>query len=241
MATRLSDAYSECTREGSRCYFSGRRSLAYTTPTTRTNIFYRNATNGLDCNNRSFGDNDPEPGVTKTCFATPIPRDILNPGPNFFDSDGNPAGWRRCAVEGGNCTPGVANPIDILYGANRNFNYISAFSVPCNNRFLGDPAPGASKACFWRRPGETTPPVTPAVQPVQPAVQPSAPTNIQPDVPNQSIIPSSNLTPFSPEYSSRVTNPSSNRNLIIGIVLGVILLIIIILIIIIVVRKNRSK
>jgi len=55
--------YTFCSSESQRCSFSGTRSVAYGAD---GKFSYISATNGIDCNNATFG--DPIPGVVKACF-----------------------------------------------------------------------------------------------------------------------------------------------------------------------------
>lgn len=255
MLTQVPDTYAPCARENQRCTFPGRRSVAFTGPAVTSPVLFRNAANGIDCTVASFGGVDPQPRAQKSCYSIEIPPDILNAGPNFFDSDGNPAGWTRCANEGQNCIPGAGQNVDILYGGNRNFNYVNAARIICNNQTFGDPAPGRSKACFWRRPvpvqapQQPPPVIAPAIQtpPPGPIVTPAGQLPPVPGIPPRppSPPPAPGMPPVDNPNQAIQTTPieivptSSNRGLIIGLIGGLIALIIIILIIIIIVRSRR--
>jgi len=150
MSITLSPAYQPCAVENGTCTFTGTQSVAYTAPGATSSIFYRNLSNGTPCNDTIF--NDPSAGNQKSCYTAPIPADVLAGGSNFYDTNGNPTGWTKCADQGNVCNPGVNTPVDILYGAGGSFIYANATSTPCSNEIFSDPKVGSTKACYWRNP-----------------------------------------------------------------------------------------
>lgn len=68
-------AWTQCSKEWSRCVFTGTRDVRYG---TESSFVVKSFNNGVDCKNSSFG-SDPAPGVTKTCWyasevsAPPVP------------------------------------------------------------------------------------------------------------------------------------------------------------------------
>ncbi|WP_437338000.1 hypothetical protein [Sorangium sp. So ce394] len=58
-------AWRKCADEHQRCRFVGTHTVAYG---AGDQWFYRTATNGIDCNNDTFG--DPAFGIFKACYIT---------------------------------------------------------------------------------------------------------------------------------------------------------------------------
>ena len=72
-------------------------------------------------------------------------------------TDTPPAGYSRCANEGGSCHfTGTAN---VVYGALGTWTSPRSFTggTPCTNAVFGDPLSGTGKACYFQQ--STTPPV----------------------------------------------------------------------------------
>jgi hypothetical protein len=122
--------YTACSAENGTCHFNGTATVAYGAD---GDFVYRNANNGITCNNFAFG-HDPKPGIVKSCY---IPA--------------GPVGFDYCSSENGTCklAPGALGEI-VYYGFNGGFIGKSfGGSVACNNTAFGsDPAPGIVKSCF---------------------------------------------------------------------------------------------
>ena len=158
----ISPVYKSCAVENGTCSFTGTQSVAYTATAGNSPIYYRNLTTSTPCNNSIF--NDPSVGNQKSCYVAPIPADVAAGGSNFYDSNGNPVGWTKCADESGICNPGAGSPVDVLYGVNSSYVYANTSETPCSNDIFGDPKVGSGKSCYWRNiptPTPGTPPVTP--------------------------------------------------------------------------------
>lgn len=159
--TSVSSAYTKCASDGGICSFQGSKSVAYAADDGSGSIYYRNLTNGTPCNSNVFG--DPSPGHSKSCYIASLPQDFVTGGSSFYDSNGNPINWNKCANENDICNLGTGSPADILYGANGSYVYANASSVPCNSTVFGDPKPGVTKACYYRT--SQTPSPTPSPTP----------------------------------------------------------------------------
>ncbi|MEK8030797.1 M12 family metallo-peptidase [Ideonella sp. DXS29W] len=117
------DVYSQCSSENQTCSFTGTRSVAYG---ANGSFAYGTFTNGVACNNATFG--DPAPNVAKACYT-------------------GPTAYVYCSGETQNCAlPGVRS---VAYGANGRFSYRTlSGTFACNNATFGDPAPNIGKACY---------------------------------------------------------------------------------------------
>lgn len=121
---------SVCAKENEVCRFRGTGVVHYGSG----NRWYKKAaTNGVKCNNATFG--DPAPGVVKKCWVNT--RRLLN----------SPKG-KQCARENGMCSfkgTGV-----VFYGSgNKWFASKTAKPVRCSNLTFGDPNYGVGKSCFF--------------------------------------------------------------------------------------------
>jgi hypothetical protein len=83
----------------------------------------------VPCNNATFGNDDPAPGVRKACYVA-----------NYFLDV--PEGQATNVV-------GPSNPRNVAFGANGKFNFAtkSGFFI-CDKATFGDPLPGVAKACY---------------------------------------------------------------------------------------------
>ena len=214
--SNISPAYSQCATENQQCSFTGPMSIAYTAATTTSPAYYRNAPNGIPCNNTTFG--DPSPNNPKQCLISNIPTDIVY-------VSGIPTSFTKCADEKQTCNPGTSNPVDILYGANGSYVYANATSVPCNNTIFGDPSPNNPKACYWRIPTQTS---------LAPPMSPQAPI-----APTQPIAPAP-LAPIGPQPSPSPRKRISTTDIIIIIVVILLVLIMIILAIYFLAKRKRG-
>ncbi len=126
--------YTWCAAEGGSCSFTDNVDVAYGA-NGKFNYRY-NVTGSVSINNATFG--DPIPGVPKAGFYKKI------------SSTTGPAGYTRCAAEGGSCW--FANIVDVAYGANAKFNYQYGVSgtINFNNATFGDPNPGVAKAGYYK-------------------------------------------------------------------------------------------
>ncbi len=129
-------SWNYCASENQFCSFAG-------TSQARYGVFgvyaYGTYTNGVWCNNATFG--DPFPFFVKHCDYCAPPLTACNSGPS---------GYTKCADEGGTCSfSGSAN---VAYGCNSSFYYKDATtSIGCNSAaFGGDPLEGVLKACFYK-------------------------------------------------------------------------------------------
>jgi secreted trypsin-like serine protease len=119
------ESYSHCATENGRCNFSGTKNVAYG---ANGKFSYKTATNGIACNNTTFG--DPIVGVVKACYI-------------------GPKGYNHCAAENGRCS--FSGTKKVAYGANGKFSYKTATNgIACNNTTFGDPIVGVVKACYIR-------------------------------------------------------------------------------------------
>ena len=172
----VSTVYTQCAQDGGECNFPGKQSIAYSTGTGVGSTLFRNPTSSIKCDPSSFNNNDPAPNIIKNCYRATIPQDIIAPSPNFYDTNGRPAGWTQCALEGQICNPGTGSPVDILFGANSSYVYANATSTPCDDITFGDPSVGNGKACYWRTTPNPTPTPTPNPTPTPtPTPTPSLP------------------------------------------------------------------
>jgi len=75
---------------------------------------------------------------------------VVNPGGSASET---PAGYTRCAAEGGSAS--FSQPMDVAYGANGSFNFKSGVtgSITFNNATFRDPISGVAKAGYSRTPG----------------------------------------------------------------------------------------
>lgn len=114
----------QCAPENGECNFSGEQRVAYGIDGRWT---YRNARDGIDCNNRVFG--DPAPNQVKICM-------IYNP-------------WVRCAAEGQPCR--FQGNKEVVYGKNGTWTSgVYRDGVRCSNEVFGDPLPGVVKECRYK-------------------------------------------------------------------------------------------
>lgn len=223
----LSDEYEFCSKHGDKCYLPpGLNSVAYAYGDNPGAIHYRTVRDDINCKNNKFG-----ASKHHDCYYYTLPTEIAQPPIDFYDENGDPAGWKVCASEGGSCNPGKAYPVDILYGSERKFNYANAFLVDCNNDTMGDPNKGAKKKCFWREPTFT--PVTPPTDtttPDEPAPEPAP----QP-------APEPAPQPANPPANQPVVPTSSSSNNWIYFVFGIVILVIIVFVVIYFMKKNKSQ
>lgn len=201
LPTTLSSSYTWCANGSNAastgpnaCGFTGTQSIGYAAIDGSGLVYYRNLSNSTPCSNDIFvqpsgvpvppNPGDPSYGHLKACYNAAIPPDILAGG-TFYDSTGNPSGWKQCAVSGQNSicnpTPNQNIPLDILYGANGHYVYANAIQTACNEYVFGDPAPGLTKSCWWRSAANTPPPYTPT---------PSGPGGLPPVTPPPTPAPS---------------------------------------------------
>jgi hypothetical protein len=152
--TSVSPVYTKCASDGGTCTFSGKQSVAYAADDGSGYIYYRNLSNGTQCNTSVFG--DPSQGHSKSCYVAPLPSDFATGESTLYNSNGIPIGWTKCADENGICNPGTGSPVDILYGAAGNYIYANATSIPCNSTVMGDPKSGTINACYYRSPNTNT-------------------------------------------------------------------------------------
>ncbi len=134
-----------CASEGGRCSFSGSATVWYGAGNRGTS---RTATNGINCDNGTFG--DPAPGVVKACYVSgitrptpaPTPRPIQPPVITPTSSFG-----QKCADEGGRCS--FNGSATVWYGAgNKGTSRTATNGINCDNGTFGDPIPGVAKACY---------------------------------------------------------------------------------------------
>lgn len=152
--SKLSSLYSQCATQGKSCPTSKiDEAIAFADPTRSGPIHYTNfkanSTTGFSCTNSAFG--NPSGTTDYACYSGNIPADVRAGGTSFFDN-GVPKGWAKCADQGGICNPNVSAPVDILFGTDGSYVYANAESVPCDTTVFTDPAPGKTKACYWRSP-----------------------------------------------------------------------------------------
>ena len=135
--------YARCAAENQFCEFSGAASVVYgagatwTAPRTFTG-------NTVSCSNQIFG--DPLPNVVKACYAMAVAAPPAPPAPPATDTP--PAGYTRCAGEGGNC--GFTGTSNVVYGALGSWTAPRSFTngTACTNQVFGDPAYGTVKSCY---------------------------------------------------------------------------------------------
>lgn len=135
-----------CAREGEYCRLPGPAKVRYG---ANGRYVERNETQGLACNNASFG--DPAPNTAKLCEYLPAATPVAAPQP--MGPQAGFASWQPCAAEGGSCQ--VSGPSLLRYGASGQYAYRET-SVPmlCSNAsFGGDPAEGQPKQCHLLRIG----------------------------------------------------------------------------------------
>lgn len=119
-----------CANENGRCEFAGTATIYYG---ARDRWVTRQASNGIDCNNQTFG--DPIVGVVKRCFR--------EGGMPLVSA---PRG-ERCARENGRCD--FRGAATIYYGAkNRWVTRSASDGIDCNNATFGDPIVGVVKDCY---------------------------------------------------------------------------------------------
>lgn len=203
MAT-LSQAYAKCASKGQVCHINGNQSVAYVSDRPDNIIHYRNESHNVICNDANFG--AIQGSYTPSCYVASVSDEIANPTDVFFDTNGNPAGWLKCADEGGFCNPGV--PSDILYGARGSFVYANASSVPCNSATFGNHLPGIPKACYYRPSNQEFPsypeePNGDMFVPEQPNDQFAPPNPVGPDLP----VPPNQPNPFPEQLEPNPSNP----------------------------------
>ena len=129
-ATTGPTGYTKCAGENGRCSFSGTKTVAY----GENGIFaYKAATNGINCNNSTFG--DPLVGIFKSCYVGSAA--VIGP----------PAGYTKCAGENGRCN--FSGTKTIAYGENGIYAHKTASNgINCNNSTFGDPLVGIGKSCY---------------------------------------------------------------------------------------------
>lgn len=133
-----SQGWGLCATEGNNCWFPGLvRDVAY--GANGGYIYLLGLKDVAKCTNGEFWDNDPKPGVSKSCYVYNGPSRLVNS--------------KMCAAENGTCT--VVGPRTVWYGSNGQFTPkvitqedTATTSVPCNNsNFGGDPNQGLAKFC----------------------------------------------------------------------------------------------
>jgi len=88
----------------------------------------------------------PRPTATRTSTPTPTSTPTKTPSPTVTPVLPAPGTWTFCATEGGTCS--FSGTQAVAFGADGHFAYgVYTGGVACNTGF-GDPAPGASKACY---------------------------------------------------------------------------------------------
>src|SRR6185312_15396755 len=130
------NAWSQCSSENGTCIFNGSTmTVAYG---ANGQFHYATLTNGVACNNTTFG--DPIPGTVKACY-------IMAPPPGTVT-------WTLCASDNGTCFFTGGGTHEVAYGANGQYFYSSITATPtsgviCSSSIFGDPNPGVTKACYW--------------------------------------------------------------------------------------------
>jgi hypothetical protein len=126
-----STQWTSCAREGAACAFTGRKEVSYGSGSKWVTTIFAN---GVKCASENFL-GDPAPGVAKSCRV----RDLAG---------GASPSWVRCASEGQVCR--FSGDRNVAYGAGKRLNYrVFRNGATCSSRNFGDPAPGASKSCFY--------------------------------------------------------------------------------------------
>ncbi len=140
-----------CATEGARCEFTGTKQVRY--GANGKFILPRTFTDGVACDNATFG--DPAPGVVKQCQVTGLSQmkdeaataaAIGNPTPLQVNLPAE-SEWTFCATEGARCE--FTGTKQVRYGANGKFILPRTFTdgVACDNATFADPAPGVVKQC----------------------------------------------------------------------------------------------
>lgn len=134
-----SQGWTQCAAEGQNCWFPGTvRDVAY--GANGGYIYLLAVKDSVKCTNGDFWDNDPKPGVPKTCY-------VYN-GPSRL------ARSEMCAPENGNCV--VTGSRTVWFGADGQFvpknisqDETATTSVACTKgNFGSDPNRGLPKYCL---------------------------------------------------------------------------------------------
>jgi hypothetical protein len=134
-----SQGWSQCASEGNYCWFPGTvRDVAY--GANGGYIYLLAVKDNVKCTNGEFWDNDPKPGVSKSCY-------VYN-GPSRL------AQSEMCAAENGSCS--VTGSRTVWFGANGQFvpknisqDDTAITSVACTKgNFGSDPNRGLPKYCL---------------------------------------------------------------------------------------------
>ena len=152
-----------CSRERSRCDFSGAKQVAYG---ARNNWVYQAHSGGVLCGNRVFG--DPARGIGKACWIRDAPSGTSEGG-DIPECANNrcPAGWVQCAVEKqGTSYCDFSGRTTVAFGEGNDWTYETHENgVACNTGgFSTDPARGRRKTC-WRWTGNNSRPPNPTPNP----------------------------------------------------------------------------
>lgn len=136
-------AWNYCTVEGGYCFVTGTATVRY--GADGCGYSYRTVTNGIACNNSTWG--DPCGGWGKHCDVYYPDTTVNSTATVMSCSVGNPGTWTDCATEGGTCT--ISGTKTVRYGAAGLYYYKTATAnTACNNAsFGGDPYPGVGKSC----------------------------------------------------------------------------------------------
>ncbi|MFJ8108855.1 SGNH/GDSL hydrolase family protein [Streptomyces sp. NPDC096132] len=129
--------YTKCAAEGGTCKVPGyNRDVVFG---TNGNFKHLVTSGSVACTSAKFG-GDPAANVVKSCYIAP---------------SGAPAGWTKCAAEGGTCAAVAGQPV--MYGAYGAFNTaVATGNTACTSAsFGGDPISNQTKTCY-------TAPATPA-------------------------------------------------------------------------------
>ena len=143
----LANGWVACAGEDQYCSVPGTRMVRYGAGDRWS---MKLATRQIRCSNEVFG--DPAPGRPKACYyekesTSYRPDDDRRPRTGRFD--GHHGGWVRCAGEGGYCNFNGFR--EVRYGEGDRWSFKSTRNgIGCSNSVFGDPAPGATKACYYR-------------------------------------------------------------------------------------------
>lgn len=205
--------YTFCASGGSTCLFEGQKLVSYIHRDYEehggVSKIYTNSIQCTDPNFNSYSLTHSQPmpytDTEHNCYYTDVPEDILNPGPDFLDDNGNPNPeiWTECAVEGKTCDPQYGQNVDILYGSDGKYYYAKDDQKLCVYSLFVAPEPTSSdspRKCYWR-PKYVPPPPPPPPQPIPP-----------PPPPPPSSPPSSSPQPQPPSSSPPSPPPSSSPN-----------------------------
>lgn len=141
-----------CANEGQTCYVTGTQDVAFGADTPSTSYTILDGVVGSTaCTVSAFQNHDPAPNVSKACYTT--------------TANSGPVGWPNCSNENQNCNSGSFHYI--AFGHKNRFGSPNGFIVAnwpttglncVTSNFGGyDPAPGATKACYYsNQPGLPT-------------------------------------------------------------------------------------